>query len=72
MKTIYSLICAAFILAACTNAGRSGEAEGDTLGPMNGNSDPNNRNTTVFDSTSQDKDTASYERMPQVKTDSGR
>ncbi|PZR22586.1 MAG: hypothetical protein DI535_25875 [Citrobacter freundii] len=75
MKTIFSFICAAIVFTACTNAGRNGESPTDSTTAANdsmntGNTDPNNRNTIGYDSAAKTGDTASYERMRQVQTDS--
>ena len=78
MKTILSFVCAALLLAACNNAGRSDENNADSLNTNNDslntmdNTDVNNRNTTGYDSAARKGDTASYERMQEVKTDSPR
>jgi hypothetical protein len=77
MKKILCFVLTASVFAACNNDG-----ETDGAGSNNGavppdsmtnpsSSDPNNRNTSVYD-TSARRDTASYERMQQMKTDTTR
>ncbi|MBO9659240.1 MAG: hypothetical protein J7527_10490 [Chitinophagaceae bacterium] len=75
MKKILGLLVAASLFAACNNEGETDDTMNDSLAiPSDSmtnpsSSDPNNRNTSVYD-TSARRDTASYERMQQQKTDS--
>jgi hypothetical protein len=75
MKKIFCFLLAASFFAACNNEGETDGKldDGRAIPPdsmMNpSTSDPNNRNTSVYD-TSARRDTSSYERMQQMKTDS--
>ncbi len=75
MKKIFGLLVAASLFAACNNEGETDGTLTDSTGiPSDSmtnpsSSDPNNRNTSVYD-TSARRDTSSYERMQQMKTDS--
>jgi hypothetical protein len=64
MKKILVLAFSIGILSACNNDAAKSDTTNDSLNAMD-NSDPNNRNTTVYDSASRSGDTASYERMNQ-------
>ena len=68
-KTIAFLITCAFF-AACNNSVDS-KTVNDTVN-LEQNSDVNNMNTTVYDSgtNNQNRDTSSYERMPNKVNDS--
>ncbi|MET0461775.1 MAG: hypothetical protein ABW007_01420 [Chitinophagaceae bacterium] len=75
MKKILCFLLAASVFAACNNEGETdGTAKDSSIIPADSmmnpsTSDPNNRNTSVYD-TSARRDTSSYERMPQMKSDS--
>lgn len=64
MKKIFAFAFSIAILSACGNNAAENETTNDSLNSMD-NSDPNNRNTTVYDSAARSGDTASYERMNQ-------
>jgi hypothetical protein len=64
MKKIFAIAFTVGVLTACGNNASENETANDSLNAMD-NSDPNNRNTTVYDSAARSGDTASYERMNQ-------
>ncbi|MCG2614425.1 hypothetical protein LZZ85_09045 [Terrimonas sp. NA20] len=74
MKKLFCLLLTASVFVACNNEGETDGSGIDSI-PVPADSmtnpsssDPNNRNTSVYD-TSARRDTASYERMQQIKTD---
>lgn len=68
MKKIMIAVFGVCILAACNNAS-NGDTTNDSLNSKD-NSDPNNRNTTTYDSAARSSDTVSYERQQNKVGDS--
>ena len=71
MKKIVIALVSGIVFVACNNNDTAGKDNSDTL-DLTTPKDRNNQNTTVYDSAAprQEKDTASYEGMPNKISDS--
>lgn len=74
MKKIVLVVISGIVLAACNNDNSNSANSESSMDSLDHkvDDDRNNRNTTVYDSTTgkQGGDTASYERMPNKISDS--
>jgi hypothetical protein len=77
MKKIVIAVVSGIVFVSCTNSDTAGtDTPDNNMDSLDhtATDDRNNRNTTVYDSAAprQDKDTASYENMPNKISDSTR